>query len=73
MTSSEGTSLVWLRDDLRLDDNPALAEAAHRGAPMTVVYILDEESDGVRPQGGAPRWWGDHYMGARSADHAGPG
>ena len=68
MTSSDATSLVWLRDDLRLDDNPALAEAAHRGEPLTVVYILDEESAGVRPLGGAARWWLHHSLAALSTD-----
>ena len=57
MASSYPTSLVWLRDDLRLDDNPALSEAASLGLPLTVVYVLDEESDGIRPLGGATRWW----------------
>ena len=68
MTSSDGTSLVWLRDDLRLDDNPAMAEAARRGAPLTVAYIRDEESDGVRPLGGAARWWLHHSLAALAAD-----
>ncbi|MFC4394778.1 cryptochrome/photolyase family protein [Arthrobacter sedimenti] len=68
MASSEGTSLVWLRDDLRLDDNPALSEAAGRGLPFTVVYILDEQSQGVRPLGGAARWWLHHSLAALSAD-----
>ncbi|TLM86828.1 deoxyribodipyrimidine photo-lyase [Pseudarthrobacter sp. NamE5] len=61
------TSLVWLRDDLRLDDNPALAEAAAIGLPLTVVYILDEESEGIRPLGGATRWWLHHSLAALSA------
>ncbi|MGO4494267.1 deoxyribodipyrimidine photo-lyase, partial [Arthrobacter sp. 2YAF22_2] len=39
-------TLVWLRDDLRLDDNPALAEAAALDSPLTVVYVLDEVSPG---------------------------
>ena len=68
MASSDGTSLVWLRDDLRLDDNPALAEAAKLGKPMTVVYVLDEESDGVRPLGGAARWWLHHSLAALAGD-----
>ncbi|NUS34952.1 MAG: deoxyribodipyrimidine photo-lyase [Pseudarthrobacter sp.] len=62
MASSDGTSLVWLRDDLRLDDNPALAEAARLGNPTTVVYVLDEVSEGVRPLGGAARWWLHHSL-----------
>ncbi len=50
-------SLVWLRDDLRLSDNPALAAAVARGVPFAVVYVLDEQSEGVRALGGASRWW----------------
>ncbi|SFT37949.1 deoxyribodipyrimidine photo-lyase [Arthrobacter sp. ov118] len=55
-------TLVWLRDDLRLDDNPALAEAAALGTSLTVVYVLDEESPGVRPLGGAVKWWLHHSL-----------
>jgi len=62
MASSHPTSIVWLRDDLRLDDNPALSEAAALGLPLTVVYVLDEESDGVRRLGGATRWWLHHSL-----------
>ena len=66
MSSSDVTSLVWLRDDLRLDDNPALSEAAALGLPLTVVYILDEESEGIRALGGAARWWLHHSLAALS-------
>ena len=62
---SSGTlssTLVWLRDDLRLDDNPALAKAASLGQPLTVVYVLDEASPGVRPLGGATKWWLHHSL-----------
>lgn len=62
---SSGTlssTLVWLRDDLRLDDNPALSEAASLGQPLTVVYVLDEASPGVRPLGGATKWWLHHSL-----------
>ena len=62
------STLVWLRDDLRLDDNPALAEAAAVGSPLTVVYVLDEESPGVRPLGGAVKWWLHHSLEALAAD-----
>lgn len=68
MASSDETSLVWLRDDLRLDDNPALAGAAGLVLPMTVLYILDEESEGIRPLGGAARWWLHHSLAALAAD-----
>ena len=50
-------SIVWLRDDLRIDDNPALRAGADRGEPLVVLYLLDEHSEGMRPLGGASRWW----------------
>ena len=55
--SGDGPSLVWFRDDLRLGDNPALRAAIERGRPIVAAYVLDEESPGVRPLGGAVRWW----------------
>src|SRR6478609_569467 len=67
------STLVWLRDDLRLDDNPALTEAASLGDPLTVVYVLDEASPGLRPLGGAAKWWLHHSLTALSADLAAAG
>lgn len=58
------SSIVWLRDDLRLADNPALDAALQRGNPVCLVYVLDEESPGLRPVGGAARWWLHHSLGA---------
>jgi deoxyribodipyrimidine photo-lyase len=52
-----GTTLVWLRDDLRIRDNPALHDAVRRGDPIVCLYVLDDESDGIRPLGAASRWW----------------
>ena len=49
--------IVWFRDDLRLSDHPALSAAAKAVAPVIGLYVLDEESRGVRPLGGAARWW----------------
>ncbi|MGE3193273.1 MAG: deoxyribodipyrimidine photo-lyase [Microbacteriaceae bacterium] len=54
---TEAPAIVWFRDDLRLADNPALRAAADRGGPVVLVYILDEVSPGMRPLGGASRWW----------------
>jgi len=50
------TTIVWFRQDLRLADNPALHEAAARGA-VVPVYILDDETPGDWAVGGAGRWW----------------
>ncbi|MCS3441227.1 cryptochrome/photolyase family protein [Microbacterium phyllosphaerae] len=55
-------SIVWLRDDLRLADNPALRAAIDRDEPIVVLYVLDEESPGIRPLGGAARWWLHHSL-----------
>ena len=62
------STLVWLRDDLRLDDNPALTEGAAADGPLTVVYVLDEESPGIRPLGGATKWWLHHSLESLAAD-----
>lgn len=47
------TTLVLLRDDLRLDDHPAIERAASRGDTLC-VYLDD---DATVPPGGAARWW----------------
>lgn len=60
-------SIVWLRDDLRLGDNPALMAAVDRGEPLVVLYLLDEVSEGIRPHGGASRWWLHHSLEALDA------
>lgn len=50
-------TIVWFRDDLRVADHPALHAAVGRAGPVIAVYVLDEASAGVRPLGGAARWW----------------
>lgn len=60
MTS--GPSIVWFRNDLRLADNPALHAAVERGEPLVLVYVHDEASDGIRPLGGATKWWLHHSL-----------
>ncbi|MCZ8099919.1 MAG: deoxyribodipyrimidine photo-lyase [Burkholderiales bacterium] len=62
--------IVWLRNDLRLADNPAVAEAARLGVPFVGLYVLDEDSEGLRPMGGASRWWLHHALAALAADVA---
>ena len=46
--------IVWLRDDFRLDDQPAITEAADR--PALFVYVHDDAPRNGRPIGGAARW-----------------
>jgi deoxyribodipyrimidine photo-lyase len=62
------TSVVWLRDDLRVADNPALAAAVDRGQPVVVLYVLDDVSPGIRPLGAASRWWLHHSLASLRAD-----
>jgi len=63
---SESPSIVWFRQDLRLGDNPALAAAVKRGAPILPVFILDDS--GAWAPGGAGRWWLHHSLAALDKD-----
>jgi deoxyribodipyrimidine photo-lyase len=54
-------TLVWFRHDLRVADNPALVWACKRGAVIP-VYVLDEETPGVRALGSASKWWLHHSL-----------
>ena len=56
-------SLVWLRQDLRLADQPAFAAAAKAG-PIAAVYVLDDDGPGAWRIGGAQRWWLHHSLAA---------
>jgi len=60
-------SLVWFRNDLRLADNPALIAGLGSGRPVVPVYVLDEETDGIRAAGAASRWWLHHSLHALDA------
>ncbi|MDN2565996.1 DNA photolyase family protein [Aquibium sp. A9E412] len=65
MTSEHDTdkpALVLFRHDLRLADNRALTAAAASGRPVVAAFVLDEESPGIRPLGGARRWWLHHSL-----------
>lgn len=60
--SNPSPVIVWFRDDLRLDDQPALHGACAGGAPVLCVYVHDEESADLRREGGAARWWRAHSL-----------
>ncbi len=49
--------LLWLRQDLRLTDHPALMAAVRTGRPVIPVYVLDDATPGRWAMGGASRWW----------------
>ncbi len=65
---SAPTTLVWLRQDLRLADNPALYEAATRSAAVVPVFIWAPQEEGDWPPGGASRWWLHHALKALRDD-----
>jgi deoxyribodipyrimidine photo-lyase len=66
------SSIVWLRNDLRLADNPALAAAVRTGAPVTALFI-HETTEGMRPPGAAARWWLHQSLAALEASLAAKG
>lgn len=55
MGFSASVSLVWFHRDLRLQDNPALANALASGAPVIALYIHDPMTQWA--PGGASRWY----------------
>ncbi len=61
------TTIVWLRQDLRLTDQPALNAAAARGAVIP-VFIWAPEEEGNWAPGIASRWWLHHTLAALDAD-----
>lgn len=55
------TTIVWFRQDLRLEDNPALTAAAKKGKIVPVfIYAPDEEGEWT--YGGATKWWLHHSL-----------
>jgi len=67
MSGSTATTILWLRHDLRLDDQPALAAASARGRVVPVFVFAPEEEAPWQP-GGASRWWLHHSLASLSRD-----
>jgi deoxyribodipyrimidine photo-lyase len=61
-------TIVWLRQDLRLSDNPALQSALQRGGPVIPAFIWAPEEEGEWPPGGASKWWLHRSLDALAAD-----
>ena len=59
--------LLWLRQDLRLADQPALRAAIEQG-PVIPLYVLDDEGPAAWAIGAAQRWWLHHSLAALDAD-----
>jgi deoxyribodipyrimidine photo-lyase len=62
MSNSKRATIVWLRRDMRLQDNPALHAAVARGGAVIPVFILDDAGDGKWKAGAASRWWLHHSL-----------
>ena len=61
---------MWFRQDLRLNDNPALLEAARSGAVIP-LFIYDEESENPDKMGASSRLWLYHSLKALNASLGG--
>lgn len=55
------TVIHWFRQDLRVEDNPALHAAAQHGLVLP-VYIYDDAHPGKRQMGAASRVWLHHAI-----------
>lgn len=62
-------ALLWLRNDLRVADNPALAAALRCEGAVTALYIEETDPD-LRALGGAARWWLHRSLNALGRDLA---
>jgi deoxyribodipyrimidine photo-lyase len=56
------TAIVWFRQDLRVEDNPALFEACQNYKQVLPVYIWAPEEEGAWAPGGASKWWIHHSL-----------
>ena len=50
-------SIVWFRQDLRLDDQPALLAAIAKGGAVIPLYNWAPDEEGKWVPGAASRWW----------------
>jgi len=55
-------AILWLRHDLRLQDNPALHAACRHGGAVVPVFVWAPEEEGAWPPGSASRWWLHHSL-----------
>ena len=60
--SSASTAIVWLREDLRLHDNPALAHAAENYDQVIPVYLHATDDHDDWSPGAASQWWLHHSL-----------
>lgn len=56
------TSIVWLRRDLRLSNNPALHRALSNSERVILLYIHAPQESAPWQPGAASRWWLHHSL-----------
>ena len=61
------TAILWFRRDLRLADNPALAQALQSADHVIPLYISAPEEEASWTAGAASRWWLRHSLAALDA------
>ncbi|MAI36589.1 deoxyribodipyrimidine photo-lyase [Alteromonas sp.] len=54
-------SIMWFRQDLRVNDNPALNAACDMGKILP-IYIYDDTTPDGRAPGSASQWWLHHSL-----------
>jgi deoxyribodipyrimidine photo-lyase len=54
-------SIVWFRQDLRINDNPAFTQGARMGS-IVPIYILDEGDSNTTAMGSASKIWLHHCL-----------
>ncbi len=62
------TRIVWMRQDLRLTDNPALYHATQGSDAVIPAYIHAPEEAAPWAPGAASNWWRHHSL--KALDHA---
>ncbi|MBC8000124.1 MAG: deoxyribodipyrimidine photo-lyase [Leptolyngbya sp.] len=62
MPPSASPVVVWFRQDLRVEDNPALVNAVERGGPVIPLFIWSPAEEGNWESGGATKWWLHHSL-----------
>lgn len=50
-------TIVWFRQDLRLEDQPAWNAAVERGGAIIPLFVWAPQEEGDWAPGGASRWW----------------
>jgi len=61
-------TVVWLRRDLRVDEQPALRAAIELGNPIIPLFIWAPDEEAPWQPGAASRWWLHHSLNRLAKD-----